>query len=276
MPYYVQSLSELLKDSNDSKENIFFTIALRIMNALGYLCSKNITHGDIKPSNILLKIKNNLNSCVLSDYGTSKFQPSFKNEKSVGTCMFMSLDAHLGILTFRGDFLNFFFMMLHIVTKLPWYNLQDINEIQNYKIAFLNQMDVIIKEVEEKIKNTLLDHLFIYKSTNLKEKPNYKNMIKKINESTFLNYSNIVTMIDSLQITDGFNEKNIDHKVCITNIGHNYVNLLNYINDSQYEIVSTIVFPLYQGCCYGYKTSSLSSIRCGFKLLTKNNFNPWE
>uniref|UniRef100_A0A0N5BBW8 Protein kinase domain-containing protein n=1 Tax=Strongyloides papillosus TaxID=174720 RepID=A0A0N5BBW8_STREA len=95
MPYYVQSLSEFLKHSKDSIENIFFTIALRIMNALGYLCSKNITHGDIKPSYILLKIENNLDSCVLSDYGTSKFQPSFKNEKSVGTYMFMSLDAHL-------------------------------------------------------------------------------------------------------------------------------------------------------------------------------------
>uniref|UniRef100_A0A0K0FPV0 Uncharacterized protein n=1 Tax=Strongyloides venezuelensis TaxID=75913 RepID=A0A0K0FPV0_STRVS len=98
-------------------------------------------------------------------------------------------------------------MMLHIVTKLPWYNLQDINEIQNYKTAFLSQMDVIIKEVEEKIKNTLLDHLLIYKSIKSKETPNYKNMIKKTNLSRFLNYSNIVTMIDSLQIIDGFNEE---------------------------------------------------------------------
>lgn len=72
------------------------TMAIHICKGLLYLHKKNVVHGDIKPSNILVSRKR---ECKLSDFGISSIAKGDRKPKtaSIGTEMFMAPEL------FNGD-----------------------------------------------------------------------------------------------------------------------------------------------------------------------------
>lgn len=70
-PYYEQDLfSWMDQKQNGCESEELYVLYSRIISALEYIHHMRIWHMDIKPENILVK-KNNLNSVVLTDFGSS-------------------------------------------------------------------------------------------------------------------------------------------------------------------------------------------------------------
>lgn len=76
MPYYPQTLANLIKKENNSNQLINYI--LKISAALKYIHNKKIFHRDLKPENILI----NKSDLVLADFGIAHFKNLKLTQKS--------------------------------------------------------------------------------------------------------------------------------------------------------------------------------------------------
>ena len=92
---------------------------------------KNFIHRDIKPDNMMMGLGKESNTMYLIDFGltksiadskTGKHMPLLTGKNLIGTCRFVSVNAHHGFeLSRRDDLLTLGYVMLHFIKGyLPW------------------------------------------------------------------------------------------------------------------------------------------------------------
>ena len=126
------SLDDIMNDMEDRKFSKFTLvyIALQTLECIKQLHSFGIIHCDIKPSNFLLRTKDN--SICLTDFGLSTHYMinnrhiNFGNSKCVGTLDFQSIASHKELTLSRKDDLeSWIYSLLYLRDKtLPWYHLE--------------------------------------------------------------------------------------------------------------------------------------------------------
>jgi death-associated protein kinase len=84
LDYYNTDLFNYIQQQPKFTESETKEIIKNIMSGIHFLNSKNIAHLDIKPENILLK-NNDINTIVLSDFGSAKYIRSKTNYLSIDT-----------------------------------------------------------------------------------------------------------------------------------------------------------------------------------------------
>lgn len=110
-----------------------------IIKGLEIFSKLNRTHGDIKFSNIMQRKNQEL---VFIDFGLCWNISEFPNWKYIsGTLVYMSLNAHYGIASYKNDLESFMYSFLEIFHELPWGN-QNINNIRK---IILMKKDFILK-----------------------------------------------------------------------------------------------------------------------------------
>ena len=122
----------------DTKIKNVCMIALQALNRLEFIHSKNIIHGDIKPSNFLIGRKKK-EIIYLIDFGLSHKYRSSRTGKHIkpkklksftGSMLFSSINVYKGyIQTRRDDLESLGYMLIYLIFQnLPW------SEIYNNKI----------------------------------------------------------------------------------------------------------------------------------------------
>jgi len=89
------SLKDLITERYHNGDKFFSDeecsiIIKNILEGLCYLDSRKIVHNDIKPENIILRRKNDLNSITIGDFGLSTFLDNENAELNCGTLIYMS------------------------------------------------------------------------------------------------------------------------------------------------------------------------------------------
>ncbi|AYP74075.1 putative serine/threonine kinase [Fowlpox virus] len=168
-----------------SKKELIKSITTDVLITLEYIHSYGISHGDIKPENIMLDINNR---AYLIDYGIAshfmihgKHIEYCKDQKGLrkGTVYYASLDTHNGAkVTRRGDLESLGYCMLTWTGyKLSWKRINKVSLIHASKCDFIKRLH------EGKLKynkNFKFIYLFIKEVTKLsyEERPDYKALIK--------------------------------------------------------------------------------------------------
>uniref|UniRef100_A0A0N5BJK3 non-specific serine/threonine protein kinase n=1 Tax=Strongyloides papillosus TaxID=174720 RepID=A0A0N5BJK3_STREA len=138
---YLQNGRMDLHDVNDVTKNI--------LDGLYFLSKRGVIHQDIKSKNIMLKEKDNLNCCVLIDYGTAQLVDFTGKKDEVNgkimeesiyiTPMYSAISIHEGSKkSFKDDLQAFFFNTYEWLTgELPWVKCeQNYAEIYRMKKEF--------------------------------------------------------------------------------------------------------------------------------------------
>lgn len=86
LPYYKSDLLDYINDTGCLGEQDVKILIKKIASALKHAHDKNIVHMDIKLENILMN--HDISSCVLADWGGSKFEDKIKPNTLTGTEMF--------------------------------------------------------------------------------------------------------------------------------------------------------------------------------------------
>lgn len=160
---------------------IFFTspcdiknFYIKIINSIVFLNSIKYVNGDIKPKNIVF---DDIQNPYIIDFGlVANFERSNyikKKEYQNGTLVYMSRDAHLGIISQRTDVESFGFVLYQILEKkkLPW------NDITTHKKVF-NMKNKFIKNISfEFYKNPyLIKYFSIIDSKKCNETPLFEDL----------------------------------------------------------------------------------------------------
>lgn len=183
--------------------NIFCT---KIINALEYINSLNLVHSDISPKNIVFDY---IWEPYIIDFGLTKNFKNLEYKKLkgdlMGTYIYMSLDAHQGLVGQRNDLLSFGYILYEILEchKLPWNSkyffkpykaifefyktkYKDYNMLYNYIYKKYICYDIIKKKKKFALNNKLkyynnqilIDYFKIIKMGNYNDKPLYDKLYK--------------------------------------------------------------------------------------------------
>lgn len=109
-------------------------IFYQLIERIEYMHQRNLIHRDLKPENIMLGLGPNSNVVHLIDFGltrsvidskTGQHLPFVKNKNLIGTCRYVSINAHLGYeMSRRDDLLTMGNVMLYLFKGyLPWQSL---------------------------------------------------------------------------------------------------------------------------------------------------------
>lgn len=107
----------------------------QLLERLEWMHANNYIHRDLKPDNIMLGLGDASNTIHMIDFGLTRsvIDPKtgehipFKSDKNlVGTCRFVSVNAHKGYeLSRRDDLISLGYIIIHLFKgSLPW---QDID-----------------------------------------------------------------------------------------------------------------------------------------------------
>lgn len=144
----------------------------------------NKSHGDIKLENIMERESGEI---VFIDFGLSKSIKKYKDKNTIsGTLSYMSINSHMGIVSFKNDLESLMYCILEILNKLPWntkkLRFDNLNEVLNLKLEFSEKIK------KNKFSQEYLDLkkysrllLFVKYITNIKNKeiPDY-NYLKNL------------------------------------------------------------------------------------------------
>ncbi|XP_065661207.1 serine/threonine-protein kinase VRK1 isoform X2 [Hydra vulgaris] len=168
-------------------EKTVCSLALRIIEALEYIHSKEYVHADIKSSNLMLGWKKSTEKQVyLLDYGLAyRYAPDGKHvtykedpkRKHDGTIEYTSRDAHRGCAPSRKGDLEIlgYCMVQWLCSRLPWEdNLKDKNFVMEEKTKYMNDIPSFIKKCFPNEKPVYLqDYLKIIANMKYDEQPDY-------------------------------------------------------------------------------------------------------
>ncbi|GJQ76347.1 hypothetical protein Trydic_g2068 [Trypoxylus dichotomus] len=121
-----------LENNRTFNPKAVYKIGIQIVDVLEYIHSKGYIHADIKGANILVDLKNK-NQVYLVDFGlaihyttSDTFKPDPKKAHD-GTIEYLSIDAHHGVPTRRGDLEILIYNLIQwLGCVLPWE--KDIND----------------------------------------------------------------------------------------------------------------------------------------------------
>ena len=106
--------------------------------------NNNFIHRDLKPENIMLGLADKSHTIHLIDFGLSrsvknpvngKHIPFKKNKNLVGTCRFVSINAHKGYeLSRRDDLITLGYIIINLFKGgLPWQHIDVSKPSANYR-----------------------------------------------------------------------------------------------------------------------------------------------
>uniref|UniRef100_A0A0N5C090 non-specific serine/threonine protein kinase n=1 Tax=Strongyloides papillosus TaxID=174720 RepID=A0A0N5C090_STREA len=239
--YCPESFADYRKRMKNSKSDIYndnISVCINVVKGLDYLYSHYYVHNDIKDSNLLFSVFGMPNTTKLIDFGLCKIISSKKSNKIVGTIIFMSRDAHVGIYNYTNDLESLIFNLLFWMDyKLPWIDLTDINSIVEIKNFFINSFNSFIEnEFNNNYKifiSLLFNHL---KEAKLEGSPKYKclktlftqelnNQIKNKKPCSF----NLSKNFEKIKP-----DKNPNFK--LYNFASNFSELLTFRKENQYNL----------------------------------------
>uniref|UniRef100_A0AC35TH25 Protein kinase domain-containing protein n=1 Tax=Rhabditophanes sp. KR3021 TaxID=114890 RepID=A0AC35TH25_9BILA len=150
MPLYPETLEHHRKERRVKNilKNEIRSMGNCLLNALEYLHSKNVTHNDIRPGNIMLLVSGNLDKVVLCGMSLADYQSNVRtsppNQANVGALDYRSLDAHENVRgSYRSDIQNLGLNMIDwLLGYVPWKNDNfNAGDVYNYKKQFIQDMD---------------------------------------------------------------------------------------------------------------------------------------
>ena len=108
-------------------------IFMQAIDRLQYMHDRNFIHRDIKPDNMMMGLGRDSNTLHMIDFGltrmvidpnTGQHIPFVKGKNLIGTCRYVSINAHLGYeLSRRDDLLTLGYVMINFFKGyLPWKN----------------------------------------------------------------------------------------------------------------------------------------------------------
>uniref|UniRef100_A0A0K0FRN7 non-specific serine/threonine protein kinase n=1 Tax=Strongyloides venezuelensis TaxID=75913 RepID=A0A0K0FRN7_STRVS len=160
MPIYAQSLNEYIGEKCNKKLNTkeVTSITSNILEALKFLFSKKVVHGDIKSLNLMLPIRSKLDNIKLIDFGASMVLKNFnenddlefQNVSKVGTCLYASIKWHeTGCGSFKGDTESLAYNLIEWINgSLPWKDLSTKPE-ENIYIMKLSLKENIVQTISK-------------------------------------------------------------------------------------------------------------------------------
>ena len=119
-------------------------IFYQILERIEWMHKKNFIHRDLKPDNIMLGLSEKSQTIHLIDFGlarqvidphTGKHLP-FKNDKNlVGTCRYVSINAHKGYeLSRRDDLITLGYVIINLFKgSLPWQHIDTTKPSARYR-----------------------------------------------------------------------------------------------------------------------------------------------
>lgn len=121
------------------KYNFSYKHFVEIINGLESFSKYNISHGDIKLENIMQRKSGDI---VFIDFGLSKILKNKKNNNISGTLLYMSLNAHVGLITKKNDIESLLYCLLEFQNKLPWNNNKSLNldNVLYFKLKFYEEI----------------------------------------------------------------------------------------------------------------------------------------
>ena len=157
-------------------------IAMQALNRIEFLHKKHYLHRDIKLDNLCIGNEDKTNIIFLIDYGFSK---RFKNNKThqhiqykenrtfVGTDLYASINAHLGLeLSRRDDLMSIGYILIYLIKGiLPWQGIKgdnQLNKIMKKKIQISNEI------LCNGLPNEFLHYLNYCKNLQFEERPDYE------------------------------------------------------------------------------------------------------
>ncbi|XP_064623163.1 serine/threonine-protein kinase VRK1-like [Lineus longissimus] len=133
-------------------------VALRVIDVLEYIHSKDYSHADIKAANLLLGYKNP-NQVFLVDFGlAARYRQSngthnvYKEDPRKahdGTIEFTSRDAHRGVAASRRSDLEIlgYCLIQWLCGRLPWEdNLANKNYVRDQKLKYMEDIPALMKK----------------------------------------------------------------------------------------------------------------------------------
>lgn len=180
------SLSDLLMEYDLNLKAILI-LADQMIQHLEYIHSKNIIHGDLKPSNFLLGKGEQRNRVLLIDFGlceeyrnpeTKKHIPYSDKHGFHGTPRYCSLHVHNGIASSRRDDMESLgYVLIYLfLGKLPWQNLpaeeNETKKQKRRKIAEMKQ-NLPVEELCAGMPEEFVQYINITRNLKFKQKPNY-------------------------------------------------------------------------------------------------------
>lgn len=152
-----------------------------IINGIESFSKFNISHGDIKLENIMQRKSGEI---VFIDFGLSKIIKQCKSKNISGTLLYMSLNAHIGLITNKNDIESLLYCLLQFQNKLPWDNNKFCNENLEHvffvKLKFYEDIMKNNKQLVKKFKLNKNKKLYLFlKNVIYSENMDYLN-IKKI------------------------------------------------------------------------------------------------
>ena len=154
----------------------FCLVVKSVLSAFQFLHDKNILHGDVSPSNILLYNENTTCKCILNDYGLSKnIEPSTVFDAFFGTLPFCShrwytciadkspIKAH-----FMLDYENLFYVLLWFAAisgvrmtkqRFPWdVHSMQLNALQ-VKLSYFNTRQTMTDVIKSRTHTQCIEFL---------------------------------------------------------------------------------------------------------------------
>ncbi|AAF44556.1 serine/threonine protein kinase [Fowlpox virus] len=184
----IQRLGRDLENILSEKEKFNITVikklAIKILDILKFIHSKEFSHGDIKAGNILFGKDDD--KVYLVDYGlATKYSSNGKHKEYTinpknrhnGTMAFTSIDAHKGVtVSRRGDLESLGFCMLKWYSgKLPWEKYEKEPEnVQGMKEAFVNNISK--KTIPFKNAGIIYNYIKVVTKLEYEEAPNYESL----------------------------------------------------------------------------------------------------
>ena len=130
-----------MKSSKRVGEKRAINIVHQILKAVEYCHSKDISHRDMKPENIMIDENNNIK---LIDFGLSKFTINAKLKSVLGSPQYMSPEVSTGIYSNKWDIWPIGVMLYEMISgELPYHGrwVKDIKFwIESKSLSFVNKI----------------------------------------------------------------------------------------------------------------------------------------
>ena len=176
-------------------------IALQALNRLEFIHSKNIIHGDIKPSNFLIGRKDK-EIIYLIDFGLSHKYRSSRTGKHIkpkklklfiGSMLFSSINAFKGyIQTRRNDLESLGYMLIYLVFHyLPWSeicNNKKINQALKIKLLREKKNSITSEELCNGLPEEFTSFIKYCRNLEFEQDPDYDYLKSLFTNILFRNY----------------------------------------------------------------------------------------
>lgn len=170
------------------------TLADQLLHRFESLHAANYLHRDVKPENFLLGTGSQGNNVYMTDLGLAIYRQPTKPLKSplakspiasqglsqeprlIGTCLYASINAHLGIPQSRRDDLEALgYMMVYFRTgSLPWQGLKTATRAEKYRRVLEMKQAIGVESLCQGLPPAFATYMAYVRSLGDSDKPDYR------------------------------------------------------------------------------------------------------